>query len=265
MISGGRSPFALCWCMNMVLGCISPAQVQDTCKKWSQGGRLAVAGAPGDFTDDPPARSAGDLTLNLADAEVGGRSEHLDLGDDAPQSRRRRRRPSAAARASEGQKRRWRGGQRGECSGKAQKNMASPTPPITASLRVAAPSSGTLQTITACLCTPDWIGAGKAAAGGPLGRGVGCIRRWPRLNHLVALTVVVTMHRFLSDGVACKSDRQSDRRDKAFDHGSMLPTRSEQRDTCASVITLAPFRCLCILRAGKRQHFRKRLSHKPTH
>src|SRR5271166_1994184 len=83
MISGGRSPFALCWCMNMVLGCISPAQVQDTCKKWSQGGRLAVAGAPGDFTDDPPARSAGDLTLNLADAEVGGRSEHLDLGDDA--------------------------------------------------------------------------------------------------------------------------------------------------------------------------------------
>jgi hypothetical protein len=34
----------------------------------------------------------------------------------------------------------------------------------------------------------------------------------------VALTVVVTMHRFLSDGVACKSDRQSDRRDKAFDH-----------------------------------------------
>jgi hypothetical protein len=37
----------------------------------------------------------------------------------------------------------------------------------------------------------------------------------------VALTVVVTMHRFLSDGVACKSDRQSDRRDKAFDHGSV--------------------------------------------
>src|SRR5271166_5573252 len=59
------------------------AQIQDTCKKWSQGGRLAVAGAPGDFADDPPARSAGDLTLNLADAEVGGRSEHLDLGDDA--------------------------------------------------------------------------------------------------------------------------------------------------------------------------------------
>ena len=64
-------------------------------------------------------------------------------------------------------------------------------------------SSGTLQTITACLCTPDWIGAGKAAAGGPLGRGVGCIRRWPRLNHLVALTVVVTMHCFLSDGIIC--------------------------------------------------------------
>jgi hypothetical protein len=40
----------------------------------------------------------------------------------------------------------------------------------------------------------------------------------------VALTVVVTMHRFLSDGVARKSHRQSDRTNKAFDHGSMLPT-----------------------------------------
>jgi hypothetical protein len=88
----------------------------------------------------------------------------------------------------------------------------------------AKPSSGTLQTITACLCTPDWIDAGKAAAGGPLSRGVGCIRRWLRLNHLVALMVVVTMHRLLSDGVARKSHRQSDRSDKFFDHGSMLPT-----------------------------------------
>jgi hypothetical protein len=118
-------------------------------------------------------------------------------------------------------------------------------PYLTASLRVTAPSSGTLQTITACLCTLDWIDAGKAAAGGPLGRGVGCI--WPRLNHLVALTVVVTMHRFLSDGVARKSHRQSDRSDKAFDHGSMLPTRSEERDTCASVITFAPFRPMCLV------------------
>jgi hypothetical protein len=114
--------------------------------------------------------------------------------------------------------------------------------PCASPMTISLPSSGTLQTITACLCTLDWIDAGKAAAGGPLGRGVGCIRRWPRLNHLVALTVVVTKHRFLSDGVACKSHRQSDRSDKAFDHGSMLPTRSEQRDTCASVITLAPFR-----------------------
>ena len=34
---------------------------------------------------------------------------------------------------------------------------------------------------------------------------------------------MVTMHRFLSDGVARKADRQSDPRDKAFDHGTMLP------------------------------------------
>jgi hypothetical protein len=84
---------------------------------------------------------------------------------------------------------------------------------------ISLPSSGTLQAIPACLCALDGVEAGKVAAGGPLGRGVGCIRRWPRLNRLVALTVVVTMHRFLSDGVACKFDRQSDRRDKAFDHG----------------------------------------------
>jgi hypothetical protein len=43
----------------------------------------AGAGAFGDFGDDPSARSAGDLALNLADAEVGGGSERLDLGDDA--------------------------------------------------------------------------------------------------------------------------------------------------------------------------------------
>jgi hypothetical protein len=30
--------------------------------------------------------------------------------------------------------------------------------------------------------------------------------------------VVVTMYRFVGNGVACKSDRQSDRCDKAFDH-----------------------------------------------
>jgi hypothetical protein len=36
----------------------------------------------------------------------------------------------------------------------------------------------------------------------------------------VAVMVLVTMDRFLGNGVACKSDRQSDRRDKAFDHGT---------------------------------------------
>jgi hypothetical protein len=100
-------------------------------------------------------------------------------------------------------------------------------PYLTASLRVTAPSSGTLQTITACLCTLDWIDAGKAAAGGPLGRGVGCI--WPRLNHLVALTVVVTMHRFLSDGVARKADCECDRSDKASHHGSMFPIENARQ------------------------------------
>src|SRR5271166_4931367 len=76
--------------------------------------------------------------------------------------------------------------------------------------------------VTACLCTQDWIDAGKAAAGGPLGGGAGCIRRWPRPNHLMALMVVVTMHRFLGDGVARKADCECDRSDKAFHHGSMF-------------------------------------------
>jgi hypothetical protein len=105
------------------------------------------------------------------------------------------------------------------------------------------PSLSTLQAIPACLCALDGVEAGKVAAEGPLGSGVGCVRRWPRLNHLVALTVVVTMHRFLSDGVACKSDRQSDRRDKAFDHGipqsaPLLPALSISRDV--RIEALAP-------------------------
>src|SRR5208283_5493486 len=87
MLSNARVMPIAVWKMSRLatrwLYLIILAQIQDTCKKWSQGGRLAVAGAPGDFADDPTARSAGDLTLNLADAEVGGRSEHLDLGDDA--------------------------------------------------------------------------------------------------------------------------------------------------------------------------------------
>jgi hypothetical protein len=45
--------------------------VQDTCKKWSQGGRRGGAGTLGDFADDPPTRPAGDFSLDLADAEVG--------------------------------------------------------------------------------------------------------------------------------------------------------------------------------------------------
>jgi hypothetical protein len=35
----------------------------------------------------------------------------------------------------------------------------------------------------------------------------------------VAVMMVVTMRRFLSDGVTRKADRQSDRSDKAFHHG----------------------------------------------
>jgi hypothetical protein len=59
----------------------------------------------------------------------------------------------------------------------------------------------------------------------------------------VAVMMVVTMHRFLSDGVAGKSDRQSDRRDKAFDHGipqsaALLPALSISRDV--RIEALAP-------------------------
>jgi len=38
----------------------------------------------------------------------------------------------------------------------------------------------------------------------------------------MAMTLVVTMRRFLSGGVADEADRQSDRDAKAFDHGSRL-------------------------------------------
>jgi hypothetical protein len=95
----------------------------------------------------------------------------------------------------------------------------------------------------ACLC----IMSGVAAGGGPIDRGVDSVSRWPRLNisrwprlkvsrwprlkvsrwprlkHVVvAVMMMVTMCRFLSDGVARKADRQSDRSDKAFDHGPMF-------------------------------------------
>jgi hypothetical protein len=39
----------------------------------------------------------------------------------------------------------------------------------------------------------------------------------------VAVMTMVTRRRFLSDGVSRKADRESDRSDKAFDHGSMFP------------------------------------------
>jgi hypothetical protein len=80
--------------------------------------------------------------------------------------------------------------------------------------------------------------SGVAAGGGPIDRGVDSVSRWPRLNisrwprlkvsrwprlkHVVAVMMMVTMYRFLSDGVARKADRQSDRSDKAFDHGPMF-------------------------------------------
>jgi hypothetical protein len=38
-------------------------QVEDTCKKWSQGRRLGGAGAFGDFSDYPPARTTATLLL----------------------------------------------------------------------------------------------------------------------------------------------------------------------------------------------------------
>jgi hypothetical protein len=94
---------------------------------------------------------------------------------------------------------------------------------------------------TGCLC----IVGGIAAGGGPIDRGgVECVRRWPRLKvrrrprlkvrrwtrlkHFAAVMMVVTMHRFLSNGIARRNDRQSDRSDKAFDHGSMFPAQKRR-------------------------------------
>ena len=81
------------------------------------------------------------------------------------------------------------------------------------------------------------IMGGVAAGGGPIDRGVDSvsgwprlnisrwpglnISRWPRLKHVVAV-MMVTMCRFLSDCGARKADRQSDRSDETFDHGSMF-------------------------------------------
>src|ERR1700722_15919752 len=57
--------------------------VEDTCKKWSQGRWLDRAGAFGDLADDPTARSTFDPVLNLANAEISGGGERLDLSDDS--------------------------------------------------------------------------------------------------------------------------------------------------------------------------------------
>src|SRR5271165_6547421 len=65
---------------------------------------------------------------------------------------------------------------------------------------------------------------GIASGGGPIGRGAERISGWPRLKPMVALMMGVARRRFLSDGGARKADRQSDRSDKAFDHGAMFPT-----------------------------------------
>src|ERR1700737_653427 len=77
---------------------------------------------------------------------------------------------------------------------------------------------------------------GIAAGGGPIDGGAECVRRgaecvkrgaerlrrWPRLKHVVAVMMGGTRRRFPSDRVGPKADRQSDRSDKAFDHGPML-------------------------------------------
>jgi hypothetical protein len=41
----------------MLVIALDKGQVEDTCKKWSQGRRLGGAGAFGDFSDYPPARA----------------------------------------------------------------------------------------------------------------------------------------------------------------------------------------------------------------
>jgi DNA replication protein DnaC len=47
------------------------AQVQDTCKKWSQGCWLGDAGPLGDLTDHAAACATGDFGLDLPNAEIG--------------------------------------------------------------------------------------------------------------------------------------------------------------------------------------------------
>jgi hypothetical protein len=45
----------------------------------------------------------------------------------------------------------------------------------------------------------------------------------------MAVMVVVTMHRFLGNGVARKADCECDRSDKAFHHGSMFPIENARQ------------------------------------
>ena len=49
--------------------------VQDTCKKWSQGGRLPGTDPFRDLAHDAPAGPAADLLVDLADAKIGGRGD----------------------------------------------------------------------------------------------------------------------------------------------------------------------------------------------
>ena len=92
----------------------------------------------------------------------------------------------------------------------------------------------------ACLCIMNGIAAG----GRPIDRVVVCVRgwprlkvrrrprlkvrKWPRLTQVVVVMMVVTMRRFLSEGLARKAGRQSDRSDKAFDHQSVFPMRKRR-------------------------------------
>jgi hypothetical protein len=107
-----------------------------------------------------------------------------------------------------------------------------------------------------CLVTAGVEAAGLSIMGGvpaggrPIDRGVDSvsgwprlnisrwpglnISRWPRLKHVVAVMMMVTMYRFLSDCVARKADRQSDRSNEAFDHGSMFSIERRQSVAASS-------------------------------
>jgi len=92
---------------------------------------------------------------------------------------------------------------------------------------------------------------GIAAGRGPKDRGSAeRVRRWlrlnirrrPRLKQVVAVVMMVTVRRFLSDGESRKADRQSGRSDKAFDHGSTLPANKRRRSPGVGSNPLNPAR-----------------------